>query len=85
MKMKVSGLESIELAGEIVGFHESDGYLIMDVRLTTPVGWQARVALTHKDFMTFVKLLLFKPSNLRYLFFGFGKPSRSKTGTAARK
>ena len=70
MKMKVSGLESVELAGEIAGIHESDGYLIMDVRLTTPVGWHARAALTRKDLMSFVKLFLSKPSNLRSLFFG---------------
>ena len=83
MKMKVSGLENIEFVGEITGFHESDGYLMMNVRLTTPVGWEARAALTHKDLIDLVKLLLFKPSNLRYIFFGFGKPDKFKARTAA--
>jgi len=82
MKMKVSGLENIEFVGEITGFHESDGYLIMDVRLTTPVGWKARAALTHKDLMNLVKLLLLKPAGLRYIFFGFGKPDRFKARSA---
>jgi len=82
MRMKVSGLQNVELVGDITGFHESDGYLIMDVRLTTPVGWQARAALTHKDLMKLVKLLLLKPGNLRYIFFGFGKPDRSVAHTA---
>ena len=82
MKMKVSGLDNMELAGDITGFRESGGYLVMDVRLTTPVGWYAKASLTHKDLMTLVKLLLFKPSNLRYLFFGFGKPGRAKARIA---
>jgi hypothetical protein len=77
MKMKVSGLENIELIGEITGLRESDGYLVMSARLTTPVGWDARASLTHKDLMTLVKLLL-RPANLRYVIFGFGQPRRSK-------
>jgi hypothetical protein len=81
MRMKVSGLESVELVGEIAGLHESDGYLVMNVRLTTPVGWHARAALTHKDLMALVKLLL-KPANLRYVIFGFGKPGKQKDDTA---
>ena len=81
MRMKVSGLENVELVGEISGVHESDGYLIMDVRLTTPVGWQARTALTHKDLVALIKLLL-KPANLRYIIFGFGKPCKQKKDTA---
>lgn len=39
MRMKVSGLENIEFVGDIAGLHESDGYLVMNVRLTTPAGW----------------------------------------------
>ena len=73
MRMKVSGLENVELAGDIAGMHESGGYLVMNVRLTTPVGWYAQTALTHQDLMALIKLLL-KPANLRYIIFGFGKP-----------
>jgi len=76
--MKVSGLQNVELVGEIAGIRESDGYLTMTVRLTKPVGWQASAALTHKDLMNLVKLLLLKPSNLLYVLFGFGQPGRSK-------
>lgn len=83
MRMRVSGLQNVELVGDITGFHESEGYLIMNVRLTTPVGWEARAALTHRDLMNLVKLLLLKPANLRYIFFGFGKPGRSKARPAA--
>jgi hypothetical protein len=73
MKMKVSGLQHIELVGNVTGLDESDGYLIMNVRLDTPVGWTAAAALTHRDLLTLVKLLL-RPSALRYMLFGFGKP-----------
>ena len=82
MKMKVSGLENVELAGDISGLHESDGYLVMTVRLTTPVGWHARVALPHKDLIALIKLML-KPANLSYVIFGFGKPGKKKNDTAA--
>ena len=75
MKMKVSGLENVELAGDITGFRVSKGHLIMNMRLTTPVGWHAEAALTHKDLMTFVRLLLSKPSNLQYIIFGSRKSS----------
>ena len=84
MRMKVSGLENVELVGEIAGLHESDGYLVMNVRLTKPVGWHARAALTHKDLMALLKLLL-KPANLRYTVFGFGKPGKQKNNTAASR
>ena len=77
MRMKVSGLPNVELVGDISDFRESDGCLMMNIRLTTPVGWQASAALTHRELMTLVRLML-KPSNLIYLLFGFGKPRKPK-------
>lgn len=47
--MKVRGLENVELVGEIAGLHESDGYLIMNVGLSKPVGWQARIFYLKKN------------------------------------
>jgi len=73
MKMKVSGLQHVELIGNVTQLSESDGYLVMNVKLDSPVGWTATAALTHRDLMTLVKLLL-RPSALRYILFGFGKP-----------
>lgn len=73
MKMKVSGLQHVELIGDVTQLSESEGYLVMNVKLDNPVGWTATAALTHHDLMTLVKLLL-KPSALRYILFGFGKP-----------
>ncbi len=77
MRMKVSGLQHIELVGDVTRLSESDGHLVMNIRLDNPVGWNATAALTHRDLMMLVKLL-FRPVALRYIFFGFGKPRRQK-------
>jgi len=71
--MKVSGLQHVELIGSVTRLSETDGYLVMNVKLENPVGWSATAALTHRDLMTLVKLLI-RPSALHYIFFGFGKP-----------
>jgi len=71
--MKVSGLQHIELVGKVTQLNENDGYLVMNVKLDNPVGWTATAALTHRDLMALMKMLM-KPSALRYIFFGFGKP-----------
>ena len=82
MKMKVSGLQHVELVGEVTRLNESEGYLLMKVRLDSPVGWTATAALTHRDLMTLMKLLI-RPTALRYVLFGFGKPRRQTKGPAA--
>jgi hypothetical protein len=78
MKMKVSGLQHVELIGDVTRLSESEGHLVMNVTLRNPVGWSATASLTHRDLMNLVKLLL-KPSALRYVLFGFGKPSSKKS------
>jgi hypothetical protein len=77
--MKVSGLQHVELLGEVTQLKESDGHLIMNVRLDSPVGWSATAALTHRDLMTLARLLI-RPSALCYMLFGFGKPRRQAAG-----
>lgn len=78
MRMKVSGLPTIEFRGEISGIEESDGHLCMGIRLSTPLGWSADAALTHKDLMTIMKEIFFKPRNLFYLMYGFAKTDAKK-------
>jgi hypothetical protein len=73
MKMKVSGLQHVELLGSVTRLSESEGYLVMNIKLDAPVGWTATAALTHRDLMNLMKLLI-RPSVIRYIFFGFGKP-----------
>jgi hypothetical protein len=78
MKMNVSGLQHVELIGDVTRLNESEGHLVMNVTLRNPVGWSATASLTHRDLMNLVKLLL-KPAALRYVLFGFGKPSNKKS------
>ena len=78
MRLRVSGLQHVELVGEVTRLNESDGYLLMNVRLDSPVGWSATAALTHRDLMTLMKLLM-RPPALRYMLFGFGKPRPQAT------
>ena len=70
MRMRSTGLGKTEMVGDITGLQLMGDYLIMHVETTEPVKWHVRAALTHKDLRTMMKLLL-KPSNLRYLLFGF--------------
>jgi hypothetical protein len=62
---------TVEMVGEITDIRVKDEFLVMNVRTT--VGWNLRAALSHEDLLTFLKLM-FKPSNLAYALFGFGKP-----------
>ena len=61
----------LEMVGEITDIKVKDEFLVMNVRTT--VGWNLRAALSHEDLLTMLKLL-FKPGNLAYVLFGFGKP-----------
>jgi len=73
MRMKSTFMGSMEIVGEINSLKVKDGWLIMDLRTTTPTGWSLSAALTHEDIMSLLKLM-FRPSNLRYVILGFGKP-----------
>jgi hypothetical protein len=75
MRMKSTGIGNLELVGKITALKEVDDWLIMHLKTTTPVGWDLRAAFTHEDLRAFMKLLL-RPSNLRYLIFGFAKPGK---------
>ena len=78
MRMRSTGLGKTEMVGDITGLQLVGDYLIMHVQTTEPVKWHVRAALTHKDLRSMMKLLL-KPSNLRYLLFGFfSKPKTNR-------
>jgi hypothetical protein len=64
---------TVEVIGEISDLKVKDEYLVMNIRTTVPVGWNFRAALSHADIWRMAKLM-FKPGNLLYLIFGFGKP-----------
>ncbi len=73
MRMKSTFMGAIEIVGEIDNLKVKDDWLIMNLRTTTPTGWNLTAALTHRDVMSLLKFML-KPGNLRYVIFGFGKP-----------
>ena len=73
MRMKAEFMGTLEVVGEITQLKKKDDWLILNVRTTTPTGWNLRAAFTHEDLVTMIKWML-RPSNLRYIIFGFGKP-----------
>lgn len=77
MRMKARFMGTLEVVGQITQLEEKDDWLIMKIRTTTPAGWNLNAALNHEDILTMIKFML-RPSNLRYILFGFGKP-RDKT------
>jgi hypothetical protein len=78
MKMKMALLGPIEMVGDITDIKEVNKWLVIHVKMTTPAGVEATVALTHRDLMSMIKLML-RPSNLRYVLLGFGKPREEKS------
>jgi hypothetical protein len=73
MRMKSTFMGAIEIVGEIQDLKVKDGWLFMNLRTTTPTGWNLDAALTHDDIMRLLRLML-RPRNLWYVIFGFGKP-----------
>ena len=63
----------MEIVGEINSLKVKDGWLIMGLTTTTPTGWDLSAAMTHGDLINLFRLM-FRPSNLCYMIFGFGKP-----------
>ena len=73
MRMKAEFMGTLEVVGEITRLQHKGDWLIMNVSTTVPTGWNLRAAFTHQDIMTMMKFM-FKPSVLRYIIFGAGKP-----------
>ena len=68
---------NVEIVGDITDLTPKDEWLIMNLRTTTPAGWNLKAAMSHADLMALLKLM-FKPRNIGYVLFGFGKPSDKK-------
>ena len=71
MRMKSTGLGRMELVGQFEEIVPNGDFLILSVRTTEPVRWHLRTALSRKDAISVLKLLL-KPcilvSVLSWLF-----------------
>lgn len=75
--MKARFIGNLEVVGQITQLKKMENWLILNIRTSTPAGWNLYAALTHKDILTMIKLML-KPSIFCYVILGFGKPN-SKT------
>lgn len=70
MRMRSTGLGKTELIAEVEDLKRMGDFLVMVVQTSSPVKWKVRAALTHKDLFALLRLML-KPSNLKYLLFGW--------------
>lgn len=71
MRMKSSHiLGTLELVGEISDIRVKDGWLLMNLRTTTPAGWNLKAALSYADLWDLMKLMC-RPRNLVCFIFGF--------------
>lgn len=75
MKMSMSGMEGIELDGRIARSRVAEGSLVLELRLSKPVGWQASARLTRADVWSLVWMLLSSPRALGFVLFGLGNKS----------
>jgi len=66
MRMRSTGLGRTELLGRFEGITLSGDYLVLSVKTTAPVKWHVRTALSRRDAIEMLKLVL-KPRIL--LFF----------------
>ena len=63
-------LGTLELVGDISDLNVKDKWIVMNLRTTTPTGWNLKAALSHTDVLHVLKLL-FRPGNLIRFIFSF--------------
>lgn len=66
MRMRSTGLGKTELIGNFDGVSLNGDHLVLSVKTTAPVKWHVRTALSRKDAIEMLKLVL-RPKTL--LFF----------------
>lgn len=71
MKMRVSGLEGMELDGSVSRIHVADGHIVLNVRLKNPVGWEANSQMSRQDVWRVLGMILKRPAVLAFLLFGY--------------
>lgn len=77
MKMSMSGLEGMELDGRIARCRVAERHLVLELRMSQPVGWQASASLTRADVLSFAWMLLRSPKALAFVLFGIGARKNS--------
>ena len=69
MKMKLSGMEAMELEGAIGRVQVQEGGLQLDIRLDKPLGWSAGARLSRGDVLRLIGLMLRSPRTWAFLLF----------------
>ena len=72
MRMRSTGLGRTELVGSFDGIKRNDDYLVLSVKTTAPVKWHVRTALSRRDAIEMLKLVL-KPGVLFYFLTCLGR------------
>ncbi len=80
MRMRSTGLGKTELVGSFERVTLDGDYLVLSVRTTSPVKWHVRTALSRKDAIEMLKLVL-KP---RVLLFFLSCIGRREEGQAPK-
>ena len=65
MRMRSTGLGRTELVGKFDGIMRDGDYLVLSVRTTSPVKWHVRTALSRKDVIEMLKMVM-SPGVLAY-------------------
>ncbi len=77
MRMRSTGLGRTELVGAFEGISRNGDYLILSVRTTAPVKWHVRTALSRKDAIQMLKLVL-RPKTLLFFLSCLGNRCESE-------
>jgi len=78
VRMKSIAFGPLELVGEINHIIVKDDWLIVNIKTSTPAGWNLKTALTRKELFKIIRLVC-KPNILCHILFGFGKPKDNGT------
>ena len=69
MKMRSTGLGKTELVGDFESLEKKGDFLILHVKTTEPVRWHVRTAISAKDLLKVIKMMI-SGKVLKFLLFG---------------
>jgi hypothetical protein len=69
MRMRSTGLGKTELLGEFENLEKKGDYLILHVKTTEPVRWHVRTAISPRDLLKVIKMMI-SGKVIKFLLFG---------------
>jgi hypothetical protein len=64
MRMSISGFKDMILEGDVSRVYTTEGGLEVDIRLASPVGWEANVLVSRRDVCRAARVVLRHPLQL---------------------